>query len=412
MKILHIVTGFEVGFPGGITNYVRVLASTQASAGETVYVLDDRPDRDWRTSHDGGYFVRGAELTHYPRFGVSTRVDSGQVAEFESICREVEPDLIHVHMAMGLDELLLQEFGNFGAPYVVSLHDYYMCCPRFTLIDYAGRPCSGPGVAKCERCIGRLDQVDLLHRASLKLQRPLPRWPSDNVTRRNSAMRQFLGTAHRVLAVSNRVAEIYQAFAPAADIEVLHIGNETAGLPAAPKSLSGPLRLSFIGTLTKYKGADLLFRLAGAVDPSVATFHFFGRVQGDAERRALAQSSVEDHGPYVPADLAAIAAQTDVGLVLPIWEDNAPQVVMEFINLGIPVIATRRGGIPDFVHPDSGYLFEPDESGVERAAELIRRLTRQHIRSWAERLPVLKSPIDHQAELERVYANAIRSFGQ
>ena len=407
MRILHIITAFDVDFPGGITNYVRATAAAQGRAGHDVYVVDDRPAHAWSRHGRHPFSVRGAEFSHYPRFALSSRVASGQRDELQQLLAELRPDIVHVHMLMGMDEELANGFASLGVPYVVSLHDYYICCPRFTLVDYAGRNCGGPERARCETCIGRLDQVDLLHRASQKFDVRLPRWRSTVVTRRNAAMRTFLDGASKVLAVSTRVAEIYQEFAPAAQIAILHIGNETASTDR-PRSgpASGPLRLAFMGTLTKYKGADILFDLAESVSDSTATFHFFGRVHGKTLERRLATSGVIDHGPYVPSDLPGIAESIDAGLVVPIWEDNAPQVVMEFINLGVPVIGTRRGGIPDFVPEGTGYLFEPDTDGVRQAAQMIASLDRETLTSWAKRLPRLKSPDEHEAELEAIYAAA------
>ena len=59
-------------------------------------------------------------------------------------------------------------------------------------------------------------------------------------------------------------------------------------------------------------------------------------------------------------------------LVLPTREDNCPMVVLEAMAAGVPVLASRVGGVPDLIDPERTGLFcEPDKpetfrNGVER----------------------------------------------
>lgn len=61
-------------------------------------------------------------------------------------------------------------------------------------------------------------------------------------------------------------------------------------------------------------------------------------------------------------------------LVLPSYQETAPMVIQQAMAAGVPVVATRVGGIPDMIeHGISGLLFEPGDSG-----ELGRLLKRLH----------------------------------
>jgi glycosyltransferase involved in cell wall biosynthesis len=54
-------------------------------------------------------------------------------------------------------------------------------------------------------------------------------------------------------------------------------------------------------------------------------------------------------------------------LVLPSLEDNCPMVILEAAAAGIPVVASRVGGIPDLVEHDvTGLLFDPHEAADAR----------------------------------------------
>lgn len=407
MKILHILTGFEVGYPGGITNYVRSLASTQADAGDQVYVLDDREVRSW-VRQEEGYWTRGANLTHYPNFGLSMHPGDQQFSELMALTGELQPEIIHVHMTMGFGDQVYRRFGELNVPWVVSLHDYYMCCPRFNLIDFSGTPCAGPERAKCETCIGKLDQVDVLHRLSRKTNVSLPRWPSGRVSKRNEAVVEFLSSASKVLAVSNKVQEIFAGFAPKADIKVLHIGNESAVTAPSVRSFERrkPLRLVVLGTLNSYKGANIVLELAKRVNREDLSLHFHGRVHGRKLAQSVASSALTDHGPYQPEELPYILQSADIGVVVPIWEDNAPQVVMELLNFGVPVLATRRGGIPDFVNERNGFLFEPDDAGIDSAVRWLESLSPAVLRSLSLSIEKLTTPTQHARDLKTEYLEA------
>lgn len=62
-------------------------------------------------------------------------------------------------------------------------------------------------------------------------------------------------------------------------------------------------------------------------------------------------------------------------LVLPTFEDNCPMVVLEAMAAGLPVAASRVGGVPDLItHESDGLLFDPHEPADVRAS--LERLIR------------------------------------
>jgi glycosyltransferase involved in cell wall biosynthesis len=406
LSILHVSTAFDVDFPGGITNYVRTLAASQVAEGNSVAVLDGGPHDSWR-AHPEGFRVRGHAATRVAHFSLRSPEMPTQSASVLHVIRALRPDVVHLHLTIGLGVGFYRQFAELGVPYVVSLHDYFLYCPRITMMDHTNNYCGGPERRKCERCIGVLDQVDIVRRGARKLQVQLPRVPSTSVTHRNEVIAEVFRCAGRVLAVSSRVEELYRGVYPDAHYAVAHIGSSSATAPRVPKTSSDRLRVTAMGTLSKYKGAEVLAELTRRLPRDKVSVQFFGRVDEQRWGRNAEEAGVVLRGPYGPGDLPGILAETDLGLTVPVWEDNAPQVVMEFLNHGTPVVATRMGGIPDFVDETNGLLFEHrTEEGLTQAVDFIAGLTSSDAQAWGARIARLSTPADHQGIVSTFYREA------
>lgn len=405
MKILHVSTAFPVSFPGGITNYVRALATAQAQMGDDIHILA-RPEQDGQCrTHFKVQYYTPAKVVPFSLKMVEQDPESVRIGR---LMRQERYDLVHFHIALDLPLGFLRTFSTLGSPYVVSLHDYSYICPRIFMVDWAGDVCRKVDLGKCRRCVGLLDQSYLLLRASRKLGFVLPRVPSPSADRRMNAMKTFLGNARILLPVSDRTAEIYREVVPEARMIVEQIGNDSADEPVAAKTPSDKIRLSVIGTLNKMKGAEVLEELLKRVRRPDCRFQFYGRVLDGYDKR-LSRLGLICKGSYRPEDIPGIMANTDVGLVLPIWEDSGPQVAMEFINNLIPVVGTKRGGVPDIAGQATGFLFDPDDdSDLQRAALWINQLTPDKLKRISAGIKRLRTPRMHAERLSDLYREALQ----
>jgi glycosyltransferase involved in cell wall biosynthesis len=405
MKILHIATGFPVSFPGGITNYLRSLVTRQREQGEIVDILAaPEPAVQTPSTVSSGRII--------PFNGVASVFSLSILRKSPSLSANLtkllaEYDVAHFHMSYGIPI----DFYNAAIPipYVVSLHDYSYICPRIFMVDKWNTTCNQRDLNKCQHCVGFLEQINILRAGSNRIGFKLPTISSRAASRRAAALDGFLRNAKARLAVSKRVSEIFADAVPDANFETLHIGNETAGpIPQRHNWMpQNKLRACFLGTLNRDKGAEVLFEIARSLPQNRCEISFWGRCTPDLIH-SLSRLGIKNCGPYQPNMLPNILKDVDVGMVLPIWNDNGPQVLMEFLNQGVPVLGTNMGGIPDFLDSSTGFIFDPSTQ-LNAAVHWLATLTPEALSNYHMNIKPLKTPADHAAAVLGVYRRPEKS---
>ena len=73
--------------------------------------------------------------------------------------------------------------------------------------------------------------------------------------------------------------------------------------------------------------------------------------------------------PY--SDMPNYLSIADVAVIPSVWDDPFPTTVLEAQAMGLPIITTRRGGIPEEVTEDNAILLDTDEHFVDHLAKAI-----------------------------------------
>lgn len=169
--------------------------------------------------------------------------------------------------------------------------------------------------------------------------------------------------AERVRVVENGVD--CERFTPAAH-----------GTGASSASRDGRLRIAFVGRMVSEKGPDVLIRAVERLGRSDLEYLLVGS-QGFArdaplspyeiELRSLAGRATAEWGaeirfePFVDrAALPELLRSADLLVVPSRWAEPSGLTAMEGLATGLPVIASRVGGLPDLIG-SAGVLVEPDD---------------------------------------------------
>lgn len=132
--------------------------------------------------------------------------------------------------------------------------------------------------------------------------------------------------------------------------------------------------VGMVGRLSREKGPDCFVRVAALVRRKAPRAHFVlvgtGPMRGELELQIRAERlSGHVHLAGLRRDLPAVYNELDL-LVSTSRSEAMPLALMEAMACGVPVVATRAGGVADLVeHEVTGFLV--GERDVEAATEAI-----------------------------------------
>jgi glycosyltransferase involved in cell wall biosynthesis len=194
------------------------------------------------------------------------------------------------------------------------------------------------------------------------------------IATRSADLRQRLLKAG---AVPGRVHTVYNGV----DTATFHPGDKTAARRALQLPETGGIAL-FVGNFLPVKGIDLLVRALGRARdrvPGGARLVLIGSGPLEKELEALARSCGldVDHfrlaGRRPPAEVAQFMRAADV-VCLSSHNEGVPNVVLEALASGRPIVSTDVGGIAEVLrdHEDAGKLLPNRE--VEAYASALATL--------------------------------------
>jgi len=266
-----------------------------------------------------------------------------------------------------------------------------------------------------------LNTYDFARLRILPRLRPLYRPRPDLTPLRVRAqyMQETLNLCQYIVAPLHFVKAQYVDFGiPQEQIHVIPPGMEMRiweGFRPAPRPRGEKLRFGYIGSLLRHKGVDFMIRAFRQLNAPDTELWIHGFELPDSPFTCtihnLADGDARIHfaGPYAMPELPNILNQLDVLLIPALWHETFSFVTREAVLAGLPVIASRMGGIPDAIDDGvNGILLPPGDMKAWATAmrrvvedrELVAALHR------AQLTRKVKSMGEHAAELIQLYAQA------
>jgi glycosyltransferase involved in cell wall biosynthesis len=196
-----------------------------------------------------------------------------------------------------------------------------------------------------------------------------------------------------VAAVAPKVADIVQAYDGGIVVRVVHSGSsgfrvDREKRDAIRATVPRRFLVGHVGALDNgQKGQEFIIAVARELEHSHPDVHFMLVGGGDDEAMLKAAAAglsnltfagfVDNVGDYLAA--------FDV-FVLPSNREGIGSILLDAMEQGLPVVASRVGGVPDIVrHDNNGVLIDPASPAQLRDAILALRADPEKRRAYGER---------------------------
>lgn len=376
-RVLHVVHDYESNT--GTAAYVRSLVRGMAPAvrQSILFPVPTASPRDATlVTTTEGLELRWNPLSqpvHHTLRGATLSLRSASAERFfaETIAA-LKVETVHFSHLANLGSLILPLIARaLGTRVVLVLHDYYLLCPDWNLLDEGGRACGKSQVdtsEKCQRCLAAKGDS-----APNAPPLELPEW----LEQRQALTRLAAEQAHSLVAPSQFVKEQFtRAWGTrlGAKIEVIPHGTSLAP-PVKRRRASRPqssaLRVGFLGNFLREKGRDTFLEAAKHLSEQSSTVQLSVLGKSDPALPNV-PSNVELRGPYRPEQLSEWLREVDVVVVASVWHEVYCYTVDEALRRGTPVLASRAGALPERIqHEVNGLLFAPAD-----AHDLVLAVTR------------------------------------
>lgn len=220
------------------------------------------------------------------------------------------------------------------------------------------------------------------------------RWVKRSLPFLKGFVRRVARSADRVVAISSATAREIRELVDVPVVVIPYTTTLPERVAARASAMHDGLTLLFVGRLVELKGVAYLIEAVARLRGRVAARLVVVGIGPDRPRlEALARNLGVDGGvefrDKVPdAELQRAYATTDVFILPSILDargdtEGLGVVLLDAMSYGIPVIASRIGGIPDIIVDGvSGVLVPPADAGA--LADAIERLARDP--AYAHRL--------------------------
>ena len=324
-----------------------------------VFAGDTRSHRrrhtTWRDSYEGIPVVRaslgGEDFS--PEFVNFSHPDLDR--EFIALVDEFRPTVVHCHNLVGMSAGVLHSARARRLPTVMTLHDHWGFCHRSTLIKRPGEICAD--YRRCAECLPLVSDGG---------DRRIP------IRARNDFLAVELGGADLLVSPSRYLADRYLlAGFPPERLWTIPNGVDV-GRFARLRERPAPslVRFAFVGHFGEHKGLRVITEALAHLGDMKGRFEL--SLVGEGELLAEVRQHVSDHGwdrwVRLPgkvdnANIETVYGSTDALLLPSIWPENQPVSITEAMAAGIPVIASRIGGIPELIENErTGFLVAPGDA--------------------------------------------------
>lgn len=314
----------------------------------------------------------------------------------EQLLREECPDIAHIHnIYHQLSPSIFWTLKKHGIPMVMTLHDYKMVSPNYSLF-VRGKIWEHTSGIRCiiDRCV----KDSRIRSAVCAVEQWLHQW---------------LGSYHSIqhfLAPSHFLIEKVQSLGFTSSIE--YLPQPLLPFPPPPHIEKSASPYLYVGRLSAEKGLRIILEAFRELPQERLDIVGDGpeRYQLEAFVKNNKLQNISFHGTVYGTELDALRRHAKAILIPSEWYENMPYTLLEALGAGKTVIAARIGGIAERItHGKNGFLFAP--GNTHELIAILRNLSSASARDIEEAAYTSiqdLQPAIYAERLESIYQNLIK----
>ncbi len=307
--------------------------------------------------------------------------------DIKEIVNSINPDVIHTNNINGISPIIWRIARKAQIPVVHTCRDYFLMCPRTTLVKKTKKKCKTP------RLICKLWRKCYISNAR-----------SINVVTAPSRYTLDVHVANGYFKYAKKIT-IYNAI----DFNIEKTKNILRNRKTKKSNI---FKIIYLGAIEQHKGVDFLLEELKSFKMGNIEIYFAGKGSLVKKVKASAESDKRIHylGFLDENQLDSILCDMDLLICPSLWPEPFGRVIIDAYKYALPVIGSNLGGIPELIR-DTGILISPGNGAELRQAIEIMVFDREKYISFCEAtINMLQDfAVETQAVLfENVYAETIK----
>jgi glycosyltransferase involved in cell wall biosynthesis len=414
MKLLYVIHQFYPEFHSGTEKFLFNLASAAQRDGHfaqiVTYTLLEQQSgfQSWNTLYRRDYVYRSIPVisVRHKTFPDDVHIScrNPDIYNFAvELLKEKSCDLLHIAHPMRLVSFA-EAAVDLKIPYIFTLTDFWMMCPKTLLQTSSGSLCAGPEVG---RACGEL----------------CPELDKDFIRQRLDLNEKILSEAAAVVSPSRFLAAMFKKQFPGLEISIIPHGMDFRYLQTNPRQYfnQDDVVFAYCGTLSPHKGIHLLIQAFLNLNAENGKLKLYGSGSHDKDyfnhllKIAEKDSRVEFCGVFENNKIGHILSAVDVIVLPSLCYESYSLALHEALACGIPVIASNIGGLAEKVTDSvNGYTFQfGDEKDLTHKMKRILE-NPEILNSLKQNVSDTIPPtVEEEAYLyNRLYTQVLKDYGR
>lgn len=349
MNILIVNTFYYPNLVGGTENSIKLLAEELVLQGNNVAVFTV-------DSQKGFYSEKINNVTIYRSNGknvYNSLADKNGVkkliykiiemrnyfvlSDLKKVLDEFKPDVAHTNNLFNMSPLILKYIKERNIKIVHTLRDYWFICPKSTLLNIKGDPCT-------KYCTEHNAFSCLSHVVYRDYFKSFTKYIDTVTAPSQFTLDLFVNMGYfrhnNTICIPNAI--------DFDENEVKNIINERM------RKKKNIVNYLFIGNLLKSKGIQYLIESFKCTKNENSRLIICG--DGDLKdyvrKSVLSDNRIIYKGAIYEEEKKNVLLESDVLIIPSIWYEPFGRVIIEAYKYGMPVIGTNMGGIPEIIDKD------------------------------------------------------------